>query len=134
MITCSAPIPENIYQFVKAESIGTGLARKAQEFDARFEDTFHLREKGFKEKEVSFAQFLLSNMLGGIGYFYGSSVVDRSHPPMQDEENFEDKPVDPKLDAPHTLFTATPSRPFFPRGFYWYVNKGATGLFRFMCT
>lgn len=58
-------------------------------------------------------------MLGGIGYFHGSSVIDRSHPPMQDEESFKDEPIKPELSPPQTLFTATPSRPFFPRGFYW---------------
>lgn len=58
-------------------------------------------------------------MLGGIGYFHGSSVIDRSHPPMQDEESFMGEPMKPELSPPQTLFTATPSRPFFPRGFYW---------------
>jgi mannosyl-oligosaccharide glucosidase len=95
------------------------LIKKENEFNARFEKTFHLKKKGFSNNEVEFAQYLLSNMLGGIGYFHGSSVIDRSHPPMQDEEYFHGEPIRPELSPPQSLFTATPSRPFFPRGFYW---------------
>ncbi|ORE08505.1 glycoside hydrolase [Rhizopus microsporus var. microsporus] len=102
-----------------SEKLGTALVNKEEEFNARFEATFHLKEKGFSNNKVEFAQYLLSNLLGGIGYFHGSSVVDRSHPPMLDEEDFKGEPVRPELTKPQTLFTATPSRPFFPRGFYW---------------
>ncbi|KAI8637550.1 glycoside hydrolase [Parasitella parasitica] len=102
-----------------SESLGANLIKKENEFNSRFEETFHLKKKGFSDSEVEFAQFLLSNMLGGIGYFHGSSVIDRSHPPMQDEEDFRGEPIRPQLSPPQSLFTATPSRPFFPRGFYW---------------
>lgn len=95
------------------------MVSKEQEFNARFESIFHLKEKGFSTGEVEFAQYLLSNLLGGVGYFHGSSVIDRSHPPMQDEEDFKGEPIKPELSSPQTLFTATPSRPFFPRGFFW---------------
>ena len=49
----------------------------------------------------------LSNMLGGIGYFFGTSDVR-----------------DPVTEAatrswPAALFSAVPSRSFFPRGFIW---------------
>jgi mannosyl-oligosaccharide glucosidase len=103
----------------KGEKLGTALVNKEEEFNARFEATFHLKEKGFSNNKVEFAQYLLSNLLGGIGYFHGSSVVDRSHPPMLDEEDFKGESVRPELTKPQALFTATPSRPFFPRGFYW---------------
>ncbi|CDH50432.1 glycoside hydrolase family 63 protein [Lichtheimia corymbifera JMRC:FSU:9682] len=101
------------------ELMGPKIKEKSNEFQARFETTFHLKEKGFSDKEIEFAQFLLSNMLGGIGYFYGSSIVDRSHGPLQDEESFAGEPLSPQYTSPQSLFTATPSRPFFPRGFYW---------------
>lgn len=103
----------------KGEKLGIALVNKEEEFNARFEATFRLKEKGFSNNKVEFAQYLLSNLLGGIGYFHGSSVVDRSHPPMLDEEDFKGEPVRPELTKPQALFTATPSRPFFPRGFYW---------------
>ncbi|KAG1139740.1 hypothetical protein G6F37_008922 [Rhizopus arrhizus] len=104
---------------ITSEKLSTALVSKEQEFNARFESIFHLKEKGFSSGEVEFAQYLLSNLLGGVGYFHGSSVIDRSHPPMQDEEDFKGEPIKPELSSPQTLFTATPSRPFFPRGFFW---------------
>ncbi|KAI7852089.1 glycoside hydrolase [Circinella umbellata] len=104
---------------MSSESLGLELNKQRQGFDTRFEQVFHLQEKGFSTNEVEFAQYLLSNLLGGVGYFYGSSVIDRSHPPMQDEENFDGAAARPELTSPQSLFTATPSRPFFPRGFYW---------------
>lgn len=51
--------------------------------------------------ETKFAQAALSNMLGGIGYFYGSSRVQSA---------YTKEPV-PYWKAP--LYTAVPSRYFF---------------------
>ncbi|KAI9300890.1 glycoside hydrolase [Cunninghamella echinulata] len=102
-----------------SEYLGQTLIEKTYEFDTRFEKTFHLQEKGFSLEEIAFGQYLLSNLLGGVGYFYGSGVVDRSHPPMKDEESFAGEPIKPQLTSPYSLFSASPSRPFFPRGFYW---------------
>jgi len=76
-------------------------------FDLRFEKTFHLQQKGFNYSAVKFAQAAMSNMIGGIGYFYGSSLVKSRYNPS---------PV-PYWDAP--LYTGVPSRSFFPRGFLW---------------
>ena len=47
----------------------------------------------------------LSNMLGGMGYFYGMSAVRLDGEVVQS--------------WPAALFTAVPSRSFFPRGFLW---------------
>ncbi|CAB4480583.1 glycoside hydrolase [Rhizophagus irregularis] len=105
-----------------SESLTSGLKSKSQEFDQRFEKTFGLREKGFNDSQIYFAQTIMSNLIGGIGYFYGSSIVDRSFTDSdEDEEEFWTKyrEADPRLTPPLALFTATPSRPFFPRGFYW---------------
>ena len=51
------------------------LQKYLKQFDVKFESLFGLNEKGFKEDEVYFAKATLSNMLGSIGYFYGSSLV-----------------------------------------------------------
>ncbi|XP_059618514.1 mannosyl-oligosaccharide glucosidase isoform X2 [Phlebotomus argentipes] len=90
------------------------LNAKRREFSERFEKTFHLQNKGYSAKEIRFAEAALSNMLGGIGYFYGSSRVQSVH---------TKEPV-PYWKAP--LYTAVPSRSFFPRGFLW--DEGFHGL------
>lgn len=110
--------------------------------DAKFEKTFELKEKGFSDKQVSFGQMLIGNMLGGLGYFYGTSLEDRARQGIDEEEvresleSFEDEddyfssssgsvsrreipPPNPKPAGPFSLFTGVPSRPFFPRGFLW---------------
>nr|UEK51455.1 glucosidase 1B-like protein [Parasacculina yatsui] len=84
------------------------LAERRSQFAERFRRTFPPVPGVFDRPEhVQFAHAALSNMLGGIGYFYGSSLVQS---PLNRE------PV-PYWRAP--LFTAVPSRSFFPRGFLW---------------
>ncbi|KAJ3013924.1 Processing alpha glucosidase I [Thoreauomyces humboldtii] len=132
-----------------AELSGAALDKRldaaAAQFDNRFEETFHLQAKGYSEDRISFAQSLLGNMLGGLGYFHGTSIVDRALEGMDETEPvdfIEDGPEEeedsdyfdggqskskaaerpapaPKLEGPTSLFTAVPSRPFFPRGFLW---------------
>lgn len=73
---------------------------------------------------VAFSKAITSNLLGGIGYFYGDSVVDAgfAHEWDQDDEGFDEKQTKSsgaRYTEPRGLLTATPSRSFFPRGFYW---------------
>lgn len=83
------------------------LSEHRKRFDEQFERKFGLSAKGYDEEAERFAQAAMSNMLGGIGYFYGTSLVQSRH-------NAEPVPYWP---AP--LYTAVPSRSFFPRGFLW---------------
>ncbi|NWW44719.1 MOGS glucosidase, partial [Pedionomus torquatus] len=70
--------------------------------EQRFEQTFGLGRKGFPPLQRRFAQAALSDMLGGMGYFHGRSLVQS---PLQERP----------LPAPEAaLFTAVPSRSFFP--------------------
>nr|SVE75633.1 EOG090X02G1 [Daphnia hispanica] len=83
------------------------LQKYRKEFRVQFESKFRLNEKGFSEEEQDFAKSAMSNLVGGIGYFYGSSKV---------QSVYNKEPV-PYWNAP--LYTAVPSRSFFPRGFLW---------------
>ncbi|XP_037118450.1 mannosyl-oligosaccharide glucosidase [Syngnathus acus] len=83
------------------------LEKRKAEFNARFEETFQLENSGFNQAYVKFGKAALSNMLGGMGYFYGQSVV---------QSVYNEYPL---LYPEGALFTAIPSRSFFPRGFLW---------------
>lgn len=125
---------------------GDSLSEKLEEsysaFNSRFERIFGLSEKGFSAAQVDFAQAMMSNLLGGIGYFHGTQIVDRAmesvveNEPIdfieeaaasdnEDDDYFESQEKDdrptpkPRMEGPKSLFTAVPSRPFFPRGFLW---------------
>ena len=74
-------------------------------FSRLFSANFNLGTK-WSQDHINFAEAALSNMLGGMGYFYGHSRVQRN-----------DEPITESWDGP--LFTAVPSRSFFPRGFLW---------------
>lgn len=84
------------------------LEKHRSAFDARFEEVFALRKRGLSEDEILFAREALANVLGGIGFFHGSSIA-------ADEEGQEE----PSMLPPVSLLTATPSRVVFPRGFLW---------------
>ncbi|CAH1390080.1 unnamed protein product [Nezara viridula] len=88
------------------------LNERIQAFHEKFENTFNLTE--YSLEEINFAKAVFSNLIGGIGYFYGASRVRSDHTKT---------PV-PYWKAP--LFTAVPSRSFFPRGFLW--DEGFHGL------
>ena len=79
-----------------------------------------------KQSLEAFSRAVTSNLVGGVGYFYGNSIVDRkfSYEWDEDEEAVTSNDADgsekgPRLTEPKALLTATPSRSFFPRGFYW---------------
>ncbi|XP_065653439.1 uncharacterized protein LOC136071856 [Hydra vulgaris] len=83
------------------------LSVKVQNYDIKFEKVFNLSSKGYSMEEISFAKAAISNMIGGIGYFYGNSLIKTAN----SKEPYEYWKSD--------LLTAVPSRSFFPRGFLW---------------
>lgn len=90
----------------------TSLTKKLRNeralFDVRFESIF--KRQPVNPDEIAFSKAALSESLGSMGYFYGSSDVQmpgQSDPPVI------------KQTQPVPLFTAVPSRSFFPRGFLW---------------
>ncbi|KAI3382507.1 hypothetical protein SNEBB_010943 [Seison nebaliae] len=84
-----------------------------REFDKKFNKTFPLvnydnfhPDKHFHD----FSKYLLSNLLGGVGYFSGRMIVKSTIP------NYSEIPTNYFFT---NLLTAVPSRSFFPRGFLW---------------
>ncbi|KAL2871349.1 mannosyl-oligosaccharide glucosidase [Aspergillus lucknowensis] len=96
-------------------------------FSERFEKILAPQSPFDSAEYLEFSKSMLSNLIGGIGFFHGTDVVDRSAAPEYDEENegFWEETEDargraqPVLEGPKDLFTSVPSRPFFPRGFLW---------------
>jgi mannosyl-oligosaccharide glucosidase len=79
----------------------------------------------------AFSKAITSNLVAGVGYFYGTSIINRKfsyewdededavQPSAAKEEDEGSSITGAKLTEPKGLLTATPSRSFFPRGFYW---------------
>ncbi|KAF5826933.1 glycoside hydrolase [Dunaliella salina] len=83
------------------------IANHEQRYDQHFEEVFSgpAGSEPLPEGQLEMAKAAVSNLIGSMGYFYGSSQVKT------------ERGVKPAWDAP--LFTAVPSRSFFPRGFLW---------------
>ncbi|XP_010531615.1 PREDICTED: mannosyl-oligosaccharide glucosidase GCS1 [Tarenaya hassleriana] len=93
-------------------ALSTELEEKHREFDAKFKERFDLSEK-LDDKSLLVGKTAIGNMLGGIGYFYGQSkIAVPKSTQYKSPDNF-------LLYWPAELYTAVPSRPFFPRGFLW---------------
>jgi mannosyl-oligosaccharide glucosidase len=98
------------------------LSAASKMYLKRFDETFQLPAPFNTDEYKTFAQAITSNLLGGIGYYHGSSIVDRSFKHDYDEEDDDEedsREEKPRLTEERELLTATPSRSFFPRGFYW---------------
>ncbi|PHH61719.1 hypothetical protein CDD81_8011 [Ophiocordyceps australis] len=103
------------------------IASMSAAFAQRFQRVFDVKAPFNSAKYTAFAKSMFSNLLGGVGYFYGEQLIDGSYAPEydEDEENFWVEAAEaraaatPKLQGPYELFTSIPSRPFFPRGFLW---------------
>lgn len=103
------------------------IKETTESFGERFSSVFAPKAPFNADKFKKFGRSMFSNLIGGIGYFYGESVADRSYAPEYDEENegFWEETAQARarnqqaMEGPYELFTSIPSRPFFPRGFLW---------------
>ncbi|SCV71839.1 BQ2448_4533 [Microbotryum intermedium] len=99
-----------------------GLSAASRSFVDQFEATFPLSGE-FSASQRAFAQHITSNLIGGVGYFYGPSIIDRQFKNEwdldTDDDDVQSTLKKPELTPPRELLTATPSRSSFPRGFYW---------------
>ncbi|KAM0479900.1 hypothetical protein ACHAPX_004478 [Trichoderma viride] len=99
----------------------------SESFGERFSSVFDLKAPYTAEKYQRFGKSMFSNLIGGIGYFQGHQLIDRSYADEYEEENegFWEDTAEARarkaqqLEGPYELFTSVPSRPFFPRGFFW---------------
>ncbi|XP_050205267.1 mannosyl-oligosaccharide glucosidase GCS1-like [Mercurialis annua] len=93
-------------------SLTSQLQEKKSDFDSKFEHRFNLAGK-LESESIIVGKAAIANMLGGIGYFYGQSKI--FYPRSTNDEDHNDFIAY----WPAELYTAVPSRPFFPRGFLW---------------
>ncbi len=123
VIFSSGSAPEKI----TSEDLDKQINSVTSSFSKRFASIFKPQAPFLKERYEEFSKSLFSNLIGGIGYFYGDSRVDRSYNDAYEEANegFWEEAAEargqtpPELEGPSELFTSIPSRPFFPRGFLW---------------
>ena len=110
-----------------ASDLTKEIDQATQSFDDKYSNVLG-PSKPFGDKDhLTFSKSLFSNLIGGIGYFYGDQMIDRSYAVEYEEENegFWQETEEArgrnqqKLEGPYELFTSIPSRPFFPRGFLW---------------
>lgn len=108
-----------------ASVLDRGIAELNQSFEKRFDEIFPI-SSSYRTDDLNslkaFSQAATSNLIGGVGYFYGRSIIDRSFSyewDHDDDQDDADTEKGPQLSSPRSLLTATPSRSFFPRGFYW---------------
>ncbi|KAI1814498.1 glycoside hydrolase family 63 protein [Poronia punctata] len=112
---------------ITSEDLSREILSTTESFNDRFKELFAPKAPYDSEKYERFGKSMLSNLAGGIGYFYGSQIVDRSNAPEYEEENegFWEETAAARArrqeqpEGPNELFTSVPSRPFFPRGFLW---------------
>ncbi|TFL06922.1 glycoside hydrolase [Pterulicium gracile] len=114
-------------QKLDSATLDKGIQTFIQSFDQRFAAAFPTPEDyptEDREGLIKFSKAITSNLAAGVGYFHGNSIVDPSFSYEWDEENLADsddheEKKGAQMTEPMSLLTATPSRPFFPRGFYW---------------
>ena len=112
---------------ITSEDLTEQIESVTTSFSTRFATIFKPQAPFLKERYEEFSKSLFSNLIGGIGYFYGNSRVDRSYDTAYEEDNegFWEEAAEARgrnqahSEGPSELFTSIPSRPFFPRGFLW---------------
>lgn len=94
-----------------------GLSEASENFDRMFKAVYDPQPPFHDKIYTKFSQSMLSNLLGGIGYFSGTSMVNSDLIAEKESSTSSEEHV--KERGPYKLFSAVPSRPFFPRGFLW---------------
>ncbi|KAG2355583.1 glycoside hydrolase [Suillus spraguei] len=110
-------------QMFDASTIDQGIAAVIVSFNSHFEETFPI-PPSYPANDVtclkSFSKAITSNLLGGIGYFYSTSIIDKGFTYEWDQDDEIDAADDgqngAQLTEPRALLIAMPSCSFFLRG------------------
>ncbi|KAI1262570.1 glycoside hydrolase family 63 protein [Xylariaceae sp. FL1019] len=110
-----------------SEDLTREIRSNSESFNDRFKEILAPQAPFKASKYDAFGKGMLSNLAGGIGYFYGEHLVDRSYASEYEEENegFWEETAEARgrkaeqIEGPYELYSSIPSRPFFPRGFLW---------------
>ena len=103
-----------------AAILDNGIPAFKDKYSIKYAKRFPMSED-LSDELLAFSKAVTSNLLGGVGYFYGDYLVDPSFTREWDEDEYSDEEAKsgPVITEPTALLTATPSRSFLPRGFYW---------------
>ncbi|CAK5279562.1 unnamed protein product, partial [Mycena citricolor] len=113
-------------QKLSAATLDAGIPAMVASYHRQFQNAFPFPSDYPEERREpmqAFSRAVTSNLVGGVGYFYGTSIVNKKFAYEWDEEDDSSTKTEAdtgaRLTEPRALLTATPSRSFFPRGFYW---------------
>ncbi|KAK3994465.1 putative mannosyl-oligosaccharide glucosidase protein [Cladorrhinum sp. PSN332] len=108
-------------------AVNNGLDSLRSRFPTSVDKVFPRLAPFDQDKYRQFSQEILSNLLGGLGFFHGDTKMDNTRASEYQETDLEfwvgaaaamaRAPI--TTTPPLTLLSHTPSRPFFPRGFLW---------------
>ena len=119
--------PSTVEKAPTSEDLTKEIENVEMGFDNKYAELLAPRAPFKGNQYLEFSKSLFSNLIGGIGYFSGDQVIDRSYAAEYEEESegFWQEAEEARarnqqqLEGPYELFTSIPSRPFFPRGFLW---------------
>lgn len=112
---------------ITSKDVDREIKQTSELFGQRFAKVFDFKAPFDGKKYLQFGKSMFSNLLGGVGYFNGHQIIDRSYAEEYEEEDdrFWEGAAEARArqqaaaEGPYELFTSVPSRPFFPRGFLW---------------
>lgn len=120
---------ETLYAFTLTDCALANVTRLddlRKSFPAQVDKVFPRSSVFHEDKYAVFAQGLLSNLLGGLGFFHGDSKVAAKEPEFDETEPdfwMKEKAAMGRASVtttePTSLLSFTPSRSVFPRGFLW---------------
>ncbi|MCL7038478.1 hypothetical protein MKW94_002441 [Papaver nudicaule] len=97
---------------ITGDLLSNKLIEKQRDFEDKYKALFNLTDK-VESESATVGRAAIGNLLGGIGYFYGQSKIALTQDLRRKYgEDFVSY-------WPAELYTAVPSRSFFPRGFLW---------------